>query len=122
MGIRSLGIGLGVIAILTCGACAQRGEKLSVSVDPTPAAASEPAAATGGSQVAAGRAFYEANDCASCHGKDGGGGFQGSRLRGGKASVLLSFLDGTGMHGGGTVEGMTTEDAAHLEAYLAESP
>ncbi len=108
MGIRSLGIGLGVIAILTCGACTKRGEKLSVSADPTPAAA--------------GRAFYEANDCASCHGKDGGGDFQGPRLRGGKASVLLSFLDGTGMHGGGTVEGVTTEDAANLEAYLAESP
>ncbi len=108
MCVRSLGIGLGVIAILACGACAMRGAELSPSANQTPAAA--------------GGAFYEANGCASCHGKDGGGGFQGPGLRGGKASVLLSFLDGTRMHSGETVEGVTAEDAANLEAYLAESP
>ncbi len=122
MCVRSLGIGLGMIAILASGACVKSGAKLSASAAQTPNAASEPAADTGGSKVAAGGAFYAANDCASCHGKDGGGGFQGPGLRGGKASVLLSFMDGTEIHSGESVAGVTAEDAANLEAYLAESP
>ncbi len=106
MSIHLLGTGLGVIALLVCGACATSGAKAPASVPQAP--------------DAAGRAFYEANGCASCHGKDGGGGVQGPGLRGRKASALLVVMDGTAMHMGGSVEGVTGEAAGNLEAFLVE--
>ena len=94
------------------------------STTPTATAADASAADISGSEdrADAGAAFYSAQGCGSCHGDNGGGGFQGPDIRGQKASDLLSFMDGSAMHNGGAVEGVTAGDAADLEAYLSVSP
>ncbi len=121
---RTLGFGLGVIALLAFAACAAGRHSAEPSTTPTATAAEAPAADSSGSEdpADAGAAFYSAQGCGSCHGKDGGGGFEGPGIRGQKADALLSFMDGSATHGGGTVEDVTAEDAADLEAYLSASP
>jgi len=71
--------------------------------------------------VAAGEAFYNANTCAICHCADAVGEcVPGSpALIGTKAQSLLSKNDGTEAHVGGTVEGITQQDADDMAAWLA---
>ena len=64
----------------------------------------------------AGLVFFEGNNCGACHGEDGRSGFASS-LQGIAAEDILSRLNGTTSHTGGTVEGVTEEDAADVEAW-----
>ena len=122
--VRTFASLLGVLALIVCLGCAAGSQGTEPSTEPAATAAAEPAADGGdnGGPTEAGAAFYAANGCASCHGKTGGGGFQGPGLQGGKAASLLSFMDGSEMHGGGSVEGVTASDAENLEAFLSASP
>ena len=122
--IRTQISGLGVLVLIACLGCAAGSQGVEPSTEPTAAAAAaaaaEPADDSGDSGGSAddGAAFYAANGCASCHGTTGGGGFQGPAIRGGTAANLLSFMDGSAMHGGGTVKGVTAKDAEDMEAFL----
>ncbi len=78
---------------------------------PTEPAAGEP-------DPALGEAFYADNGCTPCHGASAEG-VVGPSLVGAAAADLLGKIDGTDTHGGGTVDGVTPEDADNLEAWLA---
>ncbi len=68
--------------------------------------------------AAAGQAFFEANNCAACHGADASGEV-GPSLVGESSADILDRLDGTQSHTGGTVDGVTQQDADNLAAWLA---
>ena len=72
----------------------------------------------GGPDATAGQTFYNTNNCAVCHGVDASGGGVGPSLVGESSSDLLEFVDGTTPHTGGTVNGITQEDADNLAAWL----
>lgn len=64
----------------------------------------------------AGEAYYTANNYAACHGADTTGP---PSLIGVEADRILEKLDGSISHVGGTVDGVTEQDAADLAAGLA---
>ena len=68
--------------------------------------------------AATGEAFYAANGCANCHGANANDGFAPS-LVGASCSLLFDKMIGVVSHNGGIVEGVTEQDAADLEAWLA---
>ena len=68
--------------------------------------------------AATGEAFYAANGCANCHGANANDGFAPS-LVGASCSLLFDKMSGAVSHNGGTAEGVTEQDAADLEAWLA---
>jgi len=119
---------LGVLVLIVCMSCASSRQNAELSSEPssepTAAAAEEAATDNGDSEspADAGAAFYAASGCSSCHGTTGGGAMQGPGIRGDKAADLLSFMNGSGMHSGGSVEGVTAADAENLEAFLGASP
>ncbi len=69
--------------------------------------------------AATGEAFYAANGCANCHGADASGGGGGPSLRETNCAAIFDHLSGKETHPGGTVDGVTEQDAADLEAWLA---
>ncbi|MFQ5805666.1 MAG: c-type cytochrome [Phycisphaerae bacterium] len=71
-----------------------------------------------GGDATAGQAFFTNNNCSACHGADASGGF-GPSLIGKTAAEILKKLDGTESHTGGTVDGVTQQDADNLAAWLA---
>jgi len=70
-----------------------------------------------GGDAAAGEAFYAANNCAACHVADASGGF-GPNIQGASAEEIFAVLSGAEPHTGGTVDGVTEQDALDLEAWL----
>ena len=66
-----------------------------------------------------GEAFYTANGCAACHGDDASGGLVGPSLIGEACGDLYDVMSGNVTHTGGTVDGVTEQDAADLAAWLA---
>ena len=64
----------------------------------------------------AGEAYYVANNCGNCHGADATGP---PSLIGVSADTILDKLDGTVSHNGGTFAGVTEQDAADIEAWIA---
>lgn len=75
---------------------------------------------TGGDAVA-GEAFFMANECANCHGADGSGGSGPPSLLGIDSATILTKMDGTVSHVGGTFEA-TQQDTDDLAAWLATVP
>jgi len=71
-----------------------------------------------GGDPVAGEAFYNANNCAACHAADGSGGL-GPDIRVVSSAEIFANLSGTDPHTGGTVAGVTQDDADDLEAWLA---
>ena len=69
-----------------------------------------------GPDPAAGEAFYAANNCAVCHGADATGP---PSLVGVNADTHFDKLSGNVSHAGGTVDGVTEDDAANVEAWIA---
>ncbi|RMF73831.1 MAG: hypothetical protein D6744_15205 [Planctomycetota bacterium] len=67
----------------------------------------------------AGESFYSSNNCATCHGADASGGIGPNLQNETDADEVLHKLDGTESHGGGTVDGVTAQDAANIVAWLA---
>lgn len=67
--------------------------------------------------MSAGEVFYVDKGCAACHGADATGG-NAPGLIGATSNAILEKLDGTVAHVGGTVDGVTAQDAADLEAWL----
>ena len=67
--------------------------------------------------TSAGEAFSTDDGCAVCHGADATGDF-GPSLVGAPSDTILDMLDGTLAHTGGTVDGVTAQDATDLEAWL----
>lgn len=65
----------------------------------------------------AGATFFSDNNCATCHGADGSGGI-GPDIRMEDADEIFSRLSGGTSHPGGTVNGVTQQDAADVEAWL----
>ncbi len=57
-----------------------------------------------------------ANNCAACHGDDAMGP---PSLIGADATTIFDKLSGNVSHVGGTVEGVTEQDALDLEAWFA---
>ncbi|UCC32517.1 MAG: cytochrome c [Phycisphaerales bacterium] len=64
----------------------------------------------------AGDAFYAANSCAACHGDNAEGAF-GPSLIGTDCITNYNELSGIEEHTGGTVDGVTEQDAADLVAW-----
>ena len=64
----------------------------------------------------AGQAFYMANNCADCHGADAQGP---PSLIVASADLIFDKLSGAVSHVGGTVEGVTEQDAADIAAWIA---
>ena len=130
------GVGAAVLSALTVSAC-ERTPDAPMPDGPAPPAKEstdaegddreEEAVNDGGSgdpseipgEAAAGEAFYEAHMCGSCHGNDDDI-FAPPTIRGADATSLLAWMDGTTPHSGGTVDGITAEDAANLAAFLAK--
>ncbi len=67
--------------------------------------------------VTAGQTFYADNGCAACHGAEGGGGL-GPALTESTCTLLYENLAGIDAHPA-TVEGVTEQDAADMEAWLS---
>lgn len=67
---------------------------------------------------AAGQAFYEANNCALCHGANAEGTIIGEALVGEEAGTILDQLSAGTDHTGEAVDGVTQEDADNLAAWL----
>jgi hypothetical protein len=88
---------------VTCGACEECVEGDCVPLE---------------GAVADGEAFYTANSCANCHGANGNDGFAPDLTDDDCASVFDKISGNVG-HGGGTVAGVTEQDAADLRAWLA---
>ena len=72
----------------------------------------------GGGDAVAGQAFFTANGCAVCHGADATGVI-GPNLRSVTAADIFARLSGAESHPGGTVAGVTEQDAADVQAWLA---
>ena len=68
--------------------------------------------------AATGEVFYMANGCANCHGPNANDGFAPS-LVGASCDLLFDTMIGTVSHSGGTVDGVTQQDAADLADWLA---
>ena len=75
--------------------------------------------AVAATSAALGQAFYDENQCASCHTGETADPFAAPSLQGLDASTLLAWMDGSAPHSGGTFAAVTTEDAENLAAYLA---
>jgi hypothetical protein len=65
----------------------------------------------------AGQTFFGDNGCAGCHGAEAGGGL-GPALTGADCSLIFDNLSGADDHPA-TIEGVTEQDAADLEAWLS---
>jgi len=68
--------------------------------------------------AAAGEAFYADNGCAACHGDGADGGVVGPSLLDTTCATIFDKLSGNDTHVGGTVDGVTEQDAADLAAWL----
>ena len=68
--------------------------------------------------AATGEAFYSANGGGACHGANANDGFAPD-LTTADCALLFDKLSGNVSHSGGTVDGVTEQDAADLEAWLA---
>lgn len=62
---------------------------------------------------AAGKTFFDNNNCADCHASGGAG------LKGVSSTTIFNKLSGATSHGGGTFNGVTQDDANDLAAYFA---
>lgn len=67
----------------------------------------------------AGETFYADNGCAVCHGDGAEGGIGPSLLDAGCSTILDILSIAELIHTGGTVDGVTEQDAADLAAWLA---
>ncbi len=68
--------------------------------------------------TAAGQTFYANNGCAACHGANGDDGFAPTVV-GASCNSIFAKLNGAEDHAGGTVDGITEQESADLQAWLA---
>ena len=68
--------------------------------------------------AAVGETFYADNGCANCHGANANDGFAPD-LVAAECSTLFDKMSGNTPHDGGTVDGVTEQEAADLAAWLA---
>ena len=74
----------------------------------------------GKGDATAGLAFYTANNCATCHCANAAGGclLNAPSLVGEDAAEIFARLSGGTTHTGGTVQGVTQQNAQDLVAWL----